>query len=231
VNRFVQLACSGAVLLGTMIAAWPDNLPLVPSPKGFIESSSLVPALKDQALLGHPASTRLIGVYLLLDELANILHGSPEQMTIFCRAYLKDEFRSEDEAKAFFRRMIASAKQEQSKKFDLADPDVSRIIQRYVEVTKQRQGQSVNMIGATSLGSILETEDTYAMSAIVSTTAQTDQGQVLIPLTAAVAWIRRRNQILELSDLAQFESGQSIRTANSVLLEWVRAFALTSAGP
>jgi hypothetical protein len=232
VNRFVELGCCAAILIGTMLApVWSDNLAPVPSPKGFIESSSLVPALKDQALLGHPATTRLIGVYLLPDELANILHGGAEQLTIFCRAYLNDEFRSEDAAKVFFRRMIVGAKQEQSKKFDLADPDVSRIIQRYVEATKQRQGQSVSMIGATMLGSILETEDTYGMSVIVSMSAQTDQGQALIPLTGAVAWIRQRNQILEFSDLAHFEGAESIEAANAVLMEWVKAIASTNAGP
>jgi len=152
-------------------------------------------------------------------------------MTIFCRAYVNDEFRSQDEAKAFFRRMIANAKRDQSKKFDLTDPDTNRIIQRYQDATKQRQGQSVNMIGATSLGSIFETEDVYAISVIVSTSAQTDQGQVLIPLTGAVAWMRWRNQILELSDMAQFAGSQSIDTANGVLIEWLKAFASTNAIP
>ena len=51
-----------ALLATTIVAAWSDNLPAVPSPVGFIESSILVPALKDQALMGHPAGTRLIGV-------------------------------------------------------------------------------------------------------------------------------------------------------------------------
>jgi len=226
VNRFMLLV----TLLGAVtVPAWSDDLPPIPSPKGFIESSSLVPALKDQALLGHPARTRVIGVYLLPDELAKILHGAPQQMTILCRAYVNDEFGSQDEAKAFFRRMIVSAKKEQSRKFDLTDPDVSRIVQRYVNVTKERQGQSVNMIGATLLGSILENEDIYAMSVIVSSSAQTDEGQVLVPLTGAVAWIRRNNQILELSDLAQFEGGQSIKTANGVLMEWLKALAPTNA--
>lgn len=230
--RFMQLACCAAVLVGAMLApAWSGDLPPVPSPKGFVESSSLVPALKDQALLGHPATTRLIGVYLLPDELANILHGGSEQLTIFCRAYLIDEFRSEDEARVFFRRMIANAKQEQSKKFDLADPDVSRIIRRYIEATKQRQGQSVNMIGATILGSILETDDTYATSVIVSMSADTDQGQVVIPVTGAAAWMRQRNQVLELSSVSRFDGTKSIDAANTVLLEWVKAVVRTNAGP
>jgi hypothetical protein len=225
VNQFVRAAC-GAVLLAIIVtAARSGELPSVPLPEGFVESSSLVPALRDQALIGHPSGTRLIGVYLLPDELANILHGGSEHMTIFCRAYVTGEFGSEEEAKAFFRRMTAGAKQEASKKFDPSDPDVSRIIQRYIDATKERQGQTVSMTGATSLGSILETEDIYASSMIVVMSAETEQGQVSIPIAAAVAWVRLGKQVLELSDLAQFLGGQSIITANSVVLDWVKAFA------
>jgi hypothetical protein len=69
-NKFTLVAFFGAALFGTLIAAaLSDDLPAIPSPKGFIEASSLVPVLKDQALLGHPARTQLIGVYLLPDEL------------------------------------------------------------------------------------------------------------------------------------------------------------------
>ena len=83
-----------------------------------MEASALVPPLKDQALIGHPAGTRLIGVYLLPDELASIWHGGVGQVTIFCRAYVISEFGSEEEATASFGRMIAGAKREASKKFD-----------------------------------------------------------------------------------------------------------------
>jgi len=77
-NRLMLPAFFGAALLATLIVpAWSDNLPPIPSPRGFIESSSLVPALRDQALLGHPTRTRIIGVYLLPDELAKIMHGAP----------------------------------------------------------------------------------------------------------------------------------------------------------
>jgi hypothetical protein len=230
-NRFRLLALSAALLGALTVPVRSGNLPPIPSPKGFLESSSLIPALKDQALLGHPARTRVIGVYLLPDELADILHGTPQQMTIFCRAYVTDEFGSQGEAKDFFRRMVASAKNEQSKKFDLTDPDVSRIIQRYVDVTKEREGQSVNITGATILGSIMENEDVYATSVIVSSSAQTDEGQVFIPLTGAVAWIRQGNKILELSDLARFEGGQSIKRANGVIIEWLKALVLSNAQP
>jgi hypothetical protein len=227
VNRFMRNVLFGVVLLAIIVAAWSQDLPHLAAPKGFIESSGLVPALKDQALVGHPARTRLIGVYLLPDELANILHGAPEHMTILCRAYVNDELASEDEAKVFFRRLVAGAKQEASKRFDPTDPDVRRIIQRYVDATKERQGVSVGITGATILGSILETEDVYATSMVAAMSAQTSQGQTSIPLAATVAWLRRGKQILELSDVTQFQGAQSITTANDVVEDWVRSNMLS----
>ncbi len=76
-------------------------------------------------------------------------------MTIFFRAYVISEFGSEEEATASFGRMIAGAKREASKKFDPSDSEVARVIQRYADATKQRQGQSAGISGATILGSIL----------------------------------------------------------------------------
>ena len=68
------------VLISTMLlwttVVCANDLPYVPSPNGFLESSALVPVLKDQALLGHPVGTRLIGVYLLPDEVSAIMHGA-----------------------------------------------------------------------------------------------------------------------------------------------------------
>ncbi|MGJ4951838.1 hypothetical protein [Bradyrhizobium sp. HKCCYLS20291] len=231
-NGLIQSVFLGAALLINFAApAISDSLPLIPSPTGFIESSSLVPSLRDQALLGHPARTRLIGVYLLPDELADIMRGAPQHMTIFCRAYINDEFASQDEAKAFFRRMIANAKQENSYKLDLASPTTRRIIQSYETATQERQGQSVKLTGSTILGSILETEDIFATAVIVSASAQTSQGQILIPLTGAVGWVRWRNQVLELSNTAQFTGSKSITATSNILLEWLNAFQSANGTP
>ncbi len=86
-----------AIMLRTSVVC-ANDLPYVPSPNGFVESSTLVPVLKDQALLGHPADTRLIGVYLLPDELSTIMHGAEVRMSIFCRAYLIHKSTTEDDA-------------------------------------------------------------------------------------------------------------------------------------
>jgi hypothetical protein len=78
ISKGLLVVASGMALLWPVILpAWSDGLPPVPSPKGFVEASSLVPALKDQALLGHPSRTKIIGVYLLPDELAKIMNGAP----------------------------------------------------------------------------------------------------------------------------------------------------------
>ena len=170
-NSFIR-AFSVLALLGILnFPARSNSLPPVPVPQGFVESSSLVPVLKAQALQGRSARARLIGIYLLPAELANILHGTLQHLTIFCRAYVNDEFRSPEEAKELFRGMIGILKRDQPRSFDLLDPEVSRIVQRYVDLTKRPQAPFVNMIGAVTLGSILDTDDIYAMSMIVSKSA------------------------------------------------------------
>jgi hypothetical protein len=208
-----------AVLISTMVlwttVVCAKDPPYLTPPNGFVESSALVPVLKDQALLGHPASTRLIGVYLLPDELSAIMRGGEARMSIFCRAYVIHETATEDDAKAYFRALVTNAKKEGSKPFNLDDPDNKRIIQNYVDATERNYGQSVGFTGATILGSIVDTDDAYGESMVVAMKAQTNQGEIAIPMTAAVAWVRRGNQILEMSDLAQFTGQDSIALANS----------------
>ena len=212
---------STMLLWTTVVCAY--DLPYVPSPNGFLESSALVPVLKEQVLLGHPVGTRLIGVYLLPDEVSAIMHGAEMRMSIFCRAYVIHESATVDDAKAYFRALVTSAKNENSKPFSLDDPDNKRIVQGYIDATKQKQGQSVGFTGVTILGSIIDTDEAYGTSMVVAGKAQTDQGEIAIPMTAAVAWVRRGNQILEMSDLAQFTGQASIALADRVVTNWVKA--------
>jgi len=218
----------GALILAIMLSktvAYGDDLPYVPPPQGFVESSTLVPVLKERALLGHPAGTQLVGVYLLPDELSAIMHSAEEQLSIFCRAYVIHESATEDDAKAFFRMLVASAKEEGSKPFVLDDPESKRIVQHYIDATKQKLGEQVGLVGATILGSIVDTDDAYGGSMVVAATAQTSQGEIAIPLTGSVAWVRRGKQILEMSDLAQFTGRDSIILAVTTVTNWVKALA------
>lgn len=224
-----------AVLIPAMMT-WASvvcatDLPHVPSPYGFVESSTLVPILKDQALLGHPAGTRLIGVYLLPDELSAIMHGAEERMLIFCRAYVIHESATEDDARAFFRVLVTNAKNDVSKPFSLDDPDNKRIIQAYIDAAKRKLGQSVGFTGVTILGSIVDTVEAYGASMVVAGKAQTDQGEIAIPMTGAVAWVRRGTQILEMSDLAQFTGQDSISLADGVVTKWLKALAQLGPSP
>lgn len=219
-DHMLRAALISAMTLWTSIVC-ANDLPHLPSPSGFVELSMLVPALKDQALLGHPANTQLIGVYLLPDELSAIMHGAEERMSIFCRAYLIHESSTEDNAKAYFRVLVTDAKSEGSKPFSLDDPDNRRIIEGYIDATKRKQGQSVEFTGVTILGSIVDTDDTYGTSMIVAGKARTNQGETAIPMTAAVAWVRRGKQILEISDLAQFTGRDSIVLADTVVINWL----------
>ena len=86
---------------------------------------------------------------------------------------------------------------------------------------------SVKMTGATLLGSLMESEDIYAGSMIVAMSVETEQARGPMPIAAAVAWLRHGKQILELSDMVQFQGGESIATANDIVEKWVNAFFVT----
>jgi hypothetical protein len=98
-----------------------------------------------------------------------------------------------------------------------------------IDATKQKQGQSVGFTGVTILGSIFDTDEAYGTSMVIAGKAQTNQGEIAIPMTGAVAWVRHGNQILEMSDLAQFTGQDSIALADGVVTNWVKA--LTRLGP
>src|SRR5271166_6341768 len=101
-----------AVLGLALLASAPDpcvadDQRSLPSPAGLIESSTLVPDLKERALIGQPATTHLIGLYLLPDELAKRIHGLEVALTIVCRAYVIAELPSEDQSAIFFKQLTA----------------------------------------------------------------------------------------------------------------------------
>ena len=218
------LLISIIMLWATCVCA--QGLPDLPPPSGFVESSTLVPFLKDRALTGHPAGERLIGMYLLPDELSAMMHGGEERMSIFCRAYLIHESATEDDATAYFRAQVAYAKKDASKPFNLNDPGNKGVIQGYIDATKRKFGQSVGVTGATILGSIIDTDEAYGASMIAAYQAQFGHGgEIAIPVTSAVAWVRRRNQILNMSCSAQFTGQDSLALANGVVTNWVKASA------
>jgi len=226
-HRGVLRAVHGLALLAS--APDPcvaDDQPSLPSPTEFIESSALVPGLKDQALIGQPPTTHLIGFYLLPDELAKRMHGAQVPLTIACRAYVIAERSSEDASRAVFEQLVAGVKRD-VKNFDLSDPDNQRIIQHFEEATKERYGASPTLNGMTNLGTLLENQDVIAESAIAALSVQTTEGQVTLPLATAAAWLRRGTQILRLESLVQFQRSESITTANRIMKDWVRSITAT----
>ena len=94
-------------------------------------------------------------------------------------------------------------------------------------MTKEHQAVSVEITGATNLGSILDTENVYASSMIVAMSAQSGAGQASLVVSVAVAWVRRSKQILQLSEVARFQGIQSVLAVNSTVVEWVKALRLT----
>jgi hypothetical protein len=226
VGKFKLPVLVGATLAATWIGAgWCDDLPFLPAPVGFVESSALVPGIKEQSTIGQPPATHLIGVYLLPDELAQRMRGVEVPLTVSCRAYVIDSRSTEETARAAFKQLVAGMKHD-TKNGDLSDPDVHRIIERFEDVTKEHYGVSVALKSVTDLGTLLENQDVIAESSIVAASVQTAEGQVTVPVAASAAWVRRGTQILRLESWVPFQSAESITTANKTIIDWVHSLKL-----
>jgi len=202
--------------------AYADDPPYVPSPQGFVESSTLVPALKEQALIGQPEGKRVIGVYLLPAEVSALMHGTSRGLSIYCRAYVIRESATEEDAKTFFQSAVASMKRSYAQPFDPNSPETKQMLRPYINYA-EKKGLSLGVAGLTNLGSIMETSDVLAGAAIGELSTETGP----ISVNSAFALIRDGKDVLELTVGAQFEDQDSITRADNVLKNWVKALGLS----
>jgi hypothetical protein len=214
------------ILVSFSIPVHADQLPRLPSPQGFIEASSLSEKIRTQALIGHPPSDKLIGVYYEPSALANILSaGSSNEPTPFCRAYLQGKFESSKDADDFLKRLIGNAKKESEQKFNRNDNDaLDRILKRYEKAIRDKGvGETPKFTGATDLGELAETDTYYASTMIVAFAVSDGQRNGSIAFVAAVAWMRIENQIIQISATYPFLDKASILGANDTLLKWIES--------
>jgi hypothetical protein len=183
-----------SALMFQPIIAYADDLPYVPSPQGFVESSTLVPALKEQALIGQPQGKRVIGVYLLPAEQSALMQGTSQGLSIYCRAYVVHEYATEEGAKTVFQSDVVSMKKSFAKPFDPNSPEDKRMLRPFNDYA-EKKSLSVGVTEATNLGSIMETSDVLAVVGIVTFSTETGP----ISVIGANALIRDGKHILELT--------------------------------
>ena len=127
-----------------------DELPDIPSPPDFVEAAHVNQRMRDLASIGHPASEKLIGVYLRPSDLNDFASTGRLGGAIVCRAYLEGEYASAQETKAAFQKIVAALKRE-SGPLNLPDPDVARILDGYRRATQESfHGGSVTAVAARS---------------------------------------------------------------------------------
>jgi hypothetical protein len=193
---------------------------IVPSPDGFIEASALSSSIKSQAMAGHLSSEKLIGVYFRPDDLANLLKSNESGALPMCRAYVMAELESEEAAEREFKAIAANAKREGQGRFDPNDPATSRILKRFEDAANRGNGEA-SVAGATVLGSLNDTDRSYASSVIAAYSVRSPQGAGTLVLANAVAWLRLRKQIIQLSATYRFDGQASITKANETLTNWL----------
>jgi hypothetical protein len=210
-----------------LLATFPagaDQLPVVPNPQGFIESSALSVNIRNGALAGHPASQKLIGIYYPPNTLAKILNTGTSEPSAICTAYIDGEFDSEATADTHFKQLVINAKKDGAQKFDRSDPAIDRILKNFEDAaTNLGTDTTITVNGATILGAIAETNTYYAGSMIATYTRSVDGQSAMMPFATAVAWMRIGPRIVKLSATYPFLGKASIIEANDTLMSWLRA--------
>jgi hypothetical protein len=205
------------------LPAYPEQLPVVPNPQGFIHASALSIDIRNEALAGHPAWQKLIGIYYQPDALAKILNTGTSEPTAICTAYIEAEFDSEASADKNFKELVANAKKDGAQKFDRNDPAIDRILSNYENPTKNLGGgTAIAVNGVTVLGATAETSSYYAGSMIATYTRSDSHQSAMMPFATAVAWMRVGTRIIKLSATYPFLGKASINEANDTMMNWLR---------
>jgi hypothetical protein len=219
-RRFLLVA--GVLLVSVSSAAESQQLPVVPSPQGFVEASALSPTIRRNALAGHLPSEKLIGIYYQPDALAEILRDGTTAPSPIYTAYVQREFESVSAADTYFRELVQNAKKDEKQKFDRNDPAIDRILNNYEKAAKGLgNGTTITVNGATTLGELSEGSNFYSGSLISAYQWSNGTQSAVMTFASAVAWMRLGTRVIKLSATYPFIGKQSIIEANGALLNWV----------
>ena len=206
---------------GTVLAA--GLLPRIPAPDGFVDGATLSEKIRTSATVGQPPSVKLIGMYYQTDTLADILNRGYSTTAPFCKALLKMDYQSIEDAKDGFRALVESLKRDGERKFDVNDPAIKRIMKRSEDAARSTDPSvTVKMGGMEFLGTVLSTERVYASALLVNFNMSDGTRDAAMPFVASVAWMRLGKQQVEVSVMYPFQDAKSIETANRMLLTWVK---------
>lgn len=231
-RRPIYFALAGSLVVAPF-ALWlftsinseePSKLIAIPSPSDFIEGSSLSAYIKAIASAGLPPNSKLIGSYYQPDALSEILKTGYAAPSPFGKALIQFDGNSVSEADQYLKKLVMNAKRDESKTFDLNDPDIARILDGYKGATKKiNPSIAISINGMVSLGSIAET-DTYYARSLISVFDWTNGAQtVKLPFVSAVSWMRVGKQVIQFSMTYPFDGKESILATNATLINWLKA--------
>ena len=242
------LSLTGFVWLSGLPSA-ADELPYIPSPPNFVEAAHVNQRMRDLASIGHPASEKLIGVYLQPSDLNDFVHTGRIGGAIVCRAYLEGEYASAQEAKAAFQK-IAAALRRDSGPLNPSDPDQARIIEGYRRATQEFFPQLSATLLSARAEQLIDEPDSYGSTVTATFDVKpplsgpksdnstdemisTDRADLLHPalgqdltragrinIMASAVWMRIGRQILQISAFGREDNLAPAKTVVTVL-NWV----------
>jgi hypothetical protein len=206
-----------------MSAAAEREIPRIPTPSGFIEASGLSDALSRSGASGLAPSAKLLGLYYPTNAVAEILAIGSTPVCPFGKAVMQREFKSVSEAQKAFGTLVTNAKKESSKPFDGNDPVVKRLLKNYEDAaSKVAPGTQVKVNGTSVLGTLLETEQVFAISMVINYTVSEGGTEVTMPFAVAHVFTRMDKRQVDVSLAYPFRSASDVSLANQKLLEWLK---------
>ena len=119
----------------------------------------------------------VLGLYFLPNTVADIINSSRADTAANGKAVVHHQYHAVSDAQEGFRRLVANAKKEGERRFDVNDEAVKRILKRSEDAARNVvPGVGVKIAGMSFLGSIFEDANSYAVCMILNPTSATGKG-------------------------------------------------------
>ena len=215
--RDVAVGLAIGLLIATAVRASADELPYVPAPSGYVESTKILPELAQQAMIGQPPGYRIVGVYLLPTEATAMLQNTAtDYLSTYCRAYLIHRSASADEARSWYAGTAASFRRSLGEPFDPNGPKAEAMEKPFLDALAQ-QGRSAAVDGLVNLGTILDSDDVIGNEGLDFFEA----GGKHLPIVILSAVMRDGADTLLLTSGGQFTGKPDLARFATVMKDWV----------
>ncbi len=126
-----------------------------------------------------------------------------------------------------FKKLLENTHKEIAKQFDRNDPEIDEIV-RYYEDASAEKGIPLKLGGMTVLGTLAESSNYHADSAILVWNVGPSDHKATAPFVVASADLKIGKQIITLAAVYPFSGKASILAANNTLIMWLKVVAASN---